>query len=277
MADHRLSEAERLALDGREPDALVASSAYGTHLANAAAALATVERLESASKPVVEQLKHRLAEQQQRASDVAAHLVADPLTAASAALFRTVASFAPAQPSGATISEGIAEHAANIADQLAAVAERLAAGIPEPEDEPDAAAEDEPDASTEDDAPGEPAMAPPAAAPRAEPTRAAPRPTARPASTPGRTEAPRAAPIGSTGGSVKAEPTRTPAPRATARATPKPAAKPTPALDPKKVAEARAAAEKAKAEAEKARTAAQRAKEAAKKTASPKPAPTPRR
>jgi hypothetical protein len=266
MADHRLSEAERLALEGREPDALVATSAYGTHLANAAAELATVERLEIASKPVVEQLRRRLAEQQQRASDIAAHLVADPLTAASAALFRTVASFAPALPSGALVSEGIAEHAANVADQLAAVAERLAAGVPETEDEPDPA--------TDEDA--APASAAPPGAARAEPARGAPQPTARPAATAKPTEAPRAsAATGSTGGEVRVEPTKTPAPRA--KATPKPSVRPTPTLDAKKVTEARAAAEKAKAEAEKARIAAQKAKEAAKKTATPRPAPTPKR
>jgi hypothetical protein len=270
MAEHRLSEAERLALDGREPDALIATSAYGTHLANAAAALATVERLEIASKPVVDQLKRRLAEQQQRASDVAAHLLSDPLTAASAALFRTVASFAPALPSGATISEGIAEHAANVADQLAAVGERLAAGIAEPEAEPD-------DATGEDGEEEGAAAAGPAAAARAEPTHAAAQPAPRTAATARPTVAPRAsAAIGSTGGAVKAEPTKTPAPRATARATAKPTAKPTP-LDPKKAAEARVAAEKARAEAEKARIAAEKAKQAAKKTASPKPAATPRR
>jgi hypothetical protein len=281
MAEHRLSEAERLALDGREPDALVATSAYGAHLANAAAELAKIERLETASKPVIDQLKKRLADQQQRATDVAAHLVGDPFTAASAPLFLTVASFAPALPSGATVSEGIAEHAANVAEQLAAVAERLASGTTEPEDEPaeDDDAGDRATAAAPAEAPKADserplaAAGPPAAA-RVEPTRAATQPTARPAAAARPTDAPRAsAAVGSTGGAVKVEPTKTPAPRATSKATPRPSAKPTPTLDPKKAHDARVAAAKAKAEAEKARLAYEKAKEAAKRTATPKPTP----
>ncbi|MBI2324251.1 MAG: hypothetical protein HYU87_04755 [Chloroflexi bacterium] len=269
MAEHRLSEAERLAQGGRQADALVATSAYGTHLANAAAELAAIERLNAGAKPVVEGLKQRLAHQQQRAADVAARFVGDAATGVGAQLFKTVASFAPALPSGSTVSEGIAVHAANIAGQLAVVAQRLA----EEAEAAEAAVEDE----EEEEEGAKPPPAPPAPAaeparaPAAVPARATPRPTEAPRAT----AAPRRTP---------SRPTSTPAavgavrgPEATkAAATPKPTAKPKATVDPKKAADtlaAKAALEKAKREAENARHAAEKAKEAAKKTPTPKPSP----
>lgn len=253
MAEHRLAEAVRLVQEGRPSDALVVTSAYGTHLANAAAELATVERLDVASRPVVEQLKQRLTEQQHQAGDMAARLVSDPTTSVGARLFRTIASFAPALPSGVTVSEGIAAHAANVAGQLAAVAERLA--------EEAAAAE----------GPPEPAPAAASARTAAVPARATP----RPAEPPRATAAQRAAPTTAVG-AVAAPEAAKPAARSTVKpaATAEPTRKPRATVDPKKAADtqaAKAAAEKARHGAEKARIAAEKAKEAAKRTASPKP------
>jgi len=245
MAEHRLSEAERLALAGNEADALVATSAYGTHLATAAAELAAVERLDVAAKPVVDQLKQRLAQQQQRAADLVVRLVSDPTTSAGAPVFETVASFAPELPSGASVAEGIAAHAAIVAGQLAAVAERLAeqAARAEEQEEKDAA----PPAADPPRATPRPTDAPRvAAAPERPPARATPTPTEAAAA-----------------GGTDAKPAATP------KATPQ-AVKP--ATDAKKASDAaRATAEKAKAEAEKAKNAAEKAKEAAAKTATPKP------
>jgi hypothetical protein len=268
MAEHRLAEAVRLVQDGRAAEAVTVTTAYGTHLANAAAELATVERLNVASRPVVEQLRQRLAEQQHQAAEMAARFVADPATDVGAQLFRTIASFAPALTRGSTVSEGIADHAASVAGQLAAVAERLAERAAS-EARPDEEEDEEPQAAI-----ATPAAPPAAAAPQAPPApRAAAtlaRATQRPAPVP--TVAQRAQPparataaIGQTGPEV-AKPT----------ATAKPSARPT--VDPKKAASAeaaKAAAEKAKVEAEKARAAAEKAKQAAKRTASPKPTPRP--
>jgi hypothetical protein len=126
MAEHRLTEAERLALAGREPEALVAASAYGTQLAEAAAELAAIERLEAKGPSVVARLKERLAGQQARATDIAERLRTGAANARSAPAFDTVASAPPADPSG-TLSELIAEHAAAVTDQVAAVAAQRAA------------------------------------------------------------------------------------------------------------------------------------------------------
>jgi hypothetical protein len=160
MAEHRLAEAERLAVLGREPEALVATSAYGTQLAEAAAELAAIERLEASGPRIVARLRERLADQQARAADIAERLRTGTASARSAPAFDTVASAPPAEPS-ATLSELIAEHAASVTDQLAAAAEQRA------QDEAPEAAADEPPAQD----------APPPAAPAAR-ADAAPRPGA---------------------------------------------------------------------------------------------------
>ena len=168
MAEHRLAEAERLALAGREPEALFATSAYGTHLAQAAAELARIERLEVEGPTLVQRLKERLLDQQQRAADVAAHLASDPASARSVPLFESVASAAP-QGTGGTLSERIAEHAASVTDQVAAVAEQRAQEQPA---EPAAAtAEAEPPAAPAAAARVDPAKPAAAEAPRPEPRR----------------------------------------------------------------------------------------------------------
>ncbi|MGH2378557.1 MAG: DUF5667 domain-containing protein, partial [Candidatus Limnocylindria bacterium] len=125
MAEHRLAEAERLAVAGRESEAFVATSAYGTQLAEAAAELAAIERLEANGPSVVARLRDRLADQQVRAADIAERLRSGSAGARSAPAFDTVASAPPADASG-TISELIAEHAASVTDQVAAVAEERA-------------------------------------------------------------------------------------------------------------------------------------------------------
>ncbi len=126
MAEHRLVEAERLALRGLQAEALVAGSTYGADLAGAAAELASIERSGPVAAGVVAQLKQRLSEQQSHASRVATELAEDPGAAAIVPVFRTVASFAPPQPSGVTVSEAIAQHAADVAGQLAAAADEIA-------------------------------------------------------------------------------------------------------------------------------------------------------
>ena len=171
MAEHRLAEAERLALAGREPEALFATSAYGTHLAQAAAELARIERLEVEGPTLVQRLKERLLDQQQRAADVAAQLASDPASARSVPLFESVASAAP-QGTGGTLSERIAEHAASVTDQVAAVAEQRAQEQPaEPVEPAVAAAEAEPSAAPVAAARVDPAKPAAAEAPRPEPRR----------------------------------------------------------------------------------------------------------
>jgi hypothetical protein len=233
MAEHRLAEAELLALEGRTSDALVATSSYGEHLANAAAALATVERLDPRAGPVVDRLRQRLADQQKRAAAVAARLASDP-GSQTASVFRTIASVAPLSVGGLPLAAQIAEHAASVTERIASEAERLARG-------------------------GQAAPARPAGATRSP---AAATRTPSPTRTPARTDAPR--PVGA------GQPARTPAPQATTAPRPTPRETARPAVTP---ASALDAAEKAKRDAEKAREAADKAREAAKKTASPTPTP----
>jgi len=104
MAQHRLAEAERLALSGSAPDVVVVTTAYGAHLAKAAAALAGSEPDDARARAVVEQLRLRLAEQQRRAAGAEARLALDP-DGAPARAFRVVASIAP-QPSPGTSIAG---------------------------------------------------------------------------------------------------------------------------------------------------------------------------
>src|SRR5688500_12857513 len=165
MAEHRLAEAERLAVAGREPEALVAASAYGTQLAEAAAELASIERLEASGPTIVARLRERLADQQARAADIAERLRTGIASAQSAPAFDTVASAPPADPSG-TLSELIAEHAASVTDQVAAAAAQRAQ---------DEGVRDGP--AAEPAAPAAPAVAPPA---RVEPVRPAAAPRVAP-------------------------------------------------------------------------------------------------
>lgn len=270
MADHRLAEAERLALDGDEIGALVATSTYGEHLAKAAAALAVVERTEPATKPVLEQLKQKLAEQQRRAAEVAARLAADPAAQAVAPVFRTVASVAPAAPSGVTVSEQIAEHAATVAEQLSRAADDLARSGSVPVGEPRAAALPASGAEpVPSEAPRAEAERTPALAGRGEPGARTPEPVRTAPAIggvrgPGPVRTPEtASPPTAAGPAEGAHPISSPpleAPHMSAR----------PSIDPR---HAQLAAERVKLEAQRAREAYERAKEAAKKTAPPRLTP----
>ncbi|MDE3112712.1 MAG: hypothetical protein KGK34_07180 [Chloroflexota bacterium] len=227
MAEHRLDEAERLALRGIQPEAIVAGSTYAADLAGAAADLASVERAAPDGAAVVARLKERLAEQQARAARVARELASEPRGEAIAPVFRTVASFAPPAPSGTSVSEAIAEHGADVAGQIATVAAEIAAQ-----------ASDEA-SHREGVAPGA-ASAATVAGPKLPALAAMPAPAAGGEKT---TKLdPAAAPSG-----VDVHPQRTEALR--------------PAIDPQT---AREAAERAKHEAEKAREAVEKAKERAK-------------
>lgn len=127
MAEHRFSEAERLAEAGRAPDAVVAASTYGLELANAAAELASADAADPRSRAALEQLRLLLSQQQKRAGDAALHLATDPRNAPAAPVFRTVASAAPR--AGLASSEEIAQHAAAVTEQLVQVAGRLPAPV----------------------------------------------------------------------------------------------------------------------------------------------------
>ncbi|MBI2773821.1 MAG: hypothetical protein HYX56_04940 [Chloroflexi bacterium] len=175
MADHRLAEAERLAIEGRGSDAIAAAGAYGAHLANAAAALAGPEQNDPRSSVVIGQLRSRLTAQQRSAEDVAAR-VADP---DSSAALRSIASVPPSASAGA-VAEGIAAHAAAVASQAAAVAQRAVKSEPPPgrlvpANAPAAGAQRGAPAAN-DAKPGAPKSEDPRAAPpaRAEPAKAEP-------------------------------------------------------------------------------------------------------
>ena len=125
LAGHRLAEAERLAENGREDAALEASSAYGTHLANAAAELAASERPAERTEALVGQLESRLAKQRESAANTAARLALDPRTATAAKVLATVtATAAPSQ--GSTPAARIAANAAAFADRAATAAAEFA-------------------------------------------------------------------------------------------------------------------------------------------------------
>ena len=217
MAEHRLKEAERLALDGRTSDALVATSSYGEHLATAAAALATIERLDPTAGPVVDRLRQRLVEQQRRAGDIATHLASDP-GSLTAPVFRTIASGAPLSAGGLPLSAQIAEHAAAVTEHIATEAQRIARG-------------------------GQPSVAPPPVDPSRSPAARTPAPTRAPTGT----EASR--PAGATA------PARTPRAVETAAPRPTPHESATPTADPRALEaaeKARRDAEKARDAADRA-------------------------
>lgn len=288
LAEHRLVEAERLASEGRESGALVATSAYAAHLASAAAELSEVDELAPRALALIQQLETRLLDQQIRAAAAAQRLMSRPQTALAGVVISTIAT-AP-HGTGPTAAMRIAESAAAVTSRLAAVADDRARGgqpleaalaeilgrrpVSGPLDD-DGADDDEsgPDAAS--------MFVVPPTAPTLAPARpAAPTRTPSVTAAPQRTEAPHAA-----AATLTEQPAaRTAAPRrstpraaATARvavsptATARPTAKPT--LDPS----ARAAADQAKQSAAKAKAAVEKAREAALRTTSPKPTPKPTR
>ena len=121
IAEHRLTEALRLAEAGREEDALEASSAYGTHLASAAAELATIE-VGPRGTALTGQLETRLSTQRTQVAATATRLAKDPRSAPAAAVLATVTATAtPVQ--GATAAARIAANAAAFSERAAKAAE----------------------------------------------------------------------------------------------------------------------------------------------------------
>lgn len=125
IAEHRLAEATALATLGDEDDAIVATSEYGEHMANAAAELAQVESLQPETAQLVIQLQLRIDEHRATAAAVVARLADDPSRALAAAALSAVAArgvrVADLSPAAA-----IAQDAADTADEAASVAERMA-------------------------------------------------------------------------------------------------------------------------------------------------------
>ena len=120
IAEHRLSEAERLAASGRTSDALVASAMYSQHVASAAA-----ELVPNDTSSVAVQLETTFAQQRDRAQQLATTLSANTKSAAAAQILATIAK--PTVAPGVSVAERVAVTAAGVAQQLAAVAEQDAA------------------------------------------------------------------------------------------------------------------------------------------------------
>jgi len=123
IAEHRLAEATVLAEDGDDDDAVIATSAYSEHLANAAAELAQLETVDGRSGDLVSQLQSRMNEHRTAAARTATRLEAKPSTANAGAVLAAVASREPSA-SGLSPAASIAEDAANTAEGVANVAEK---------------------------------------------------------------------------------------------------------------------------------------------------------
>ena len=123
IAEHRLAEATALASLGNEDDAIVATSEYGEHMANAAAELAQVESLQQDTATLVVQLQQRIDEHRATAAAVVARLTEDPSTASAAAALAPLAARSTLA-SDLSPAAAIAQDAADTADEAAAAAER---------------------------------------------------------------------------------------------------------------------------------------------------------
>jgi len=125
IAEHRLAEATALATLGDEDNAIVATSEYGEHMANAAAELAQVEMLQPETATLVVQLQQRIDDHRATAVAVLARLAEDPTRATASSALAVIASrgspAADLSPAAA-----IAQDAADTADEAATVAERKA-------------------------------------------------------------------------------------------------------------------------------------------------------
>lgn len=117
IAEHRLGEAERLAISGRDDDTLVASSTYSQQIAEAAAELAELEGLQPEVVALVAQLDDRFNEQRSRMQLLATKLSADPSTMRASQIIAVVA--APTLAPGLLGVQRIAETAAGVAEDLA--------------------------------------------------------------------------------------------------------------------------------------------------------------
>jgi hypothetical protein len=131
IADHRLDEAERLAQNGREDDAIIATADYGSSLADAAADLASIETGDPAVAALVTQLQTSITLSQQRVANTVTKLAADPRSASMAQVLAAVA--ATAAPSSVSPATRIANQAVAITAQLATVAnDRVKLAEPKP-------------------------------------------------------------------------------------------------------------------------------------------------
>ena len=125
IAEHRLAEATALATLGDEDNAIVATSEYGEHMANAAAELAQVESLQPETATLVVQLQQRIDEHRATAVAVLARLAEDPTRAAASTALAVIASRGSPAPD-LSPAAAIAQDAADTADEAASVAERKA-------------------------------------------------------------------------------------------------------------------------------------------------------
>jgi uncharacterized protein DUF5667 len=123
IAEHRLAEAALLAALGDDDGAIVVTSAYGAHVANAAAELAQVETGEPGPAALVAQLERRIDEHRAIAAAAARRLSDDPTRAAAAAYLAMLANGA-APASDLSPAAAIAARAADAADEIATAAER---------------------------------------------------------------------------------------------------------------------------------------------------------
>ena len=121
IAEHRLDEAERLATNGREDDAIVATASYGSSLADAAADLASVESTDPRTAALVTQMQTSLTANQERVAVTVTKLAADPRTAGTAQVLAVVA--ATASPSKDSPATKVADQAAALTARLASVAD----------------------------------------------------------------------------------------------------------------------------------------------------------
>jgi hypothetical protein len=131
IAEHRLAEATALATLGDEDNAIVATSEYGEHMANAAAELAQVESLQPETATLVVQLQQRIDEHRATAVAVLARLAEDPNRLSASAALAVIASRGSPTPD-LSPAASIAQDAADTADEAAAVAERKAIPASEP-------------------------------------------------------------------------------------------------------------------------------------------------
>jgi hypothetical protein len=122
IAEHRLAEAALLAALGDDDGAIVVTSAYGAHVANAAAELAQVDTGEPGPAALVAQLQRRIDEHRTIAAAAASRLSDDPATAPAAAYLAMLAT--GAAPNDLSPAAAIAARAADAADQIATAAER---------------------------------------------------------------------------------------------------------------------------------------------------------
>lgn len=142
IAEHRLAEATALAASGNDDDAIVATSEYGEHMANAAAELAQIESVQPETATLVVQLQQRIDEHRATAAAAVARLADDPNTAPGAAVLAMIAARAAPTTTDLSPAAAIAQDAADTADEAAAVAERKATPTVIPDEDRNGVADD---------------------------------------------------------------------------------------------------------------------------------------